>query len=223
MRTATRQVVHRACSNSQMRSKTRDKVLKAGKDLFNEQSTAAVSIEDIAAAARVSASDLHAHFRDKQEIIRALFDEYIHALDGDWRPAKDPAKNIAMVVKNLAELNKMRWEYRFVNRELILLVRADSRIRAAYQATFERRFSELRVLVQQMVLQDLVRVPRLPRTIDDLLMNVWLISDSWFSHMELTGDPTDADHANRVNDVLMVSLEPYLTDQGRELFEKFAQ
>jgi AcrR family transcriptional regulator len=206
-----------------MSSRTRAKILKAAKDLFNEQGTAPVHTDDIAAAARISPDDLRAQFRDKQEIVRTLFDEYIHSLDGGWRPAQDPARNIALVVKNLARLNQLRWEYRFANRELLQLAHADQRIRAAYRRVYERRFSELRVLVQQMVLQDLVRVPRLPRTIDDLVMNVWLISDSWFWHMELTGDPADPDHAGRINDILMVTLDPYFTDKGRELFEKLTQ
>ncbi|ALG07884.1 TetR/AcrR family transcriptional regulator [Kibdelosporangium phytohabitans] len=208
---------------SKASAKTRDKVLEAARALFNEQSTAAVSLDDIATAAKISPEDLAHHFREKQEIVRALFDQYWRALDGRWYPDKDPARNVAMMVRNLKDMTTLRWDFRFFQREMLLLLRADTRLRSAYEAVSERRFSEMRVFAQQLVLQDMVRVPRLPRTIDDLLMAVWLITEGWQAYLDLTGTPADQDQVGRLDDLLMVAIDPYLTDRGRELFEKLAQ
>ncbi|ONI79286.1 hypothetical protein ALI144C_26020 [Actinosynnema sp. ALI-1.44] len=198
-------------------------MLDAARSLFNEQCTADVSLDDIAEAARISPEDLSYHFRDKPEIIRALFELYGRALDGRWYPSKDPAKNVAVMARNLTEMSSLRWDYRFFQREMTLLLRADPRLRAAYDAVSERRLSEMRVFAQQLVLQDMVRVPRLPRTLDDLLMAVWLISEGWQAWLDVTGTPASPDDVGRLNDLLMVVIDPYLTDQGRELFEKLVQ
>ncbi|MCE7012067.1 TetR family transcriptional regulator [Kibdelosporangium philippinense] len=198
-------------------------MLKAAIELFNRTSTADVSVEDIAVAARMTPVELSAHFRDKPAIIRALFDQYISSLDGLWRPEKDPRKNVAKMTKNLVLLDKERWEYRFIHRELPLLVRADARFKAIYDALYSRRISEIRVFIQQLVLQDLMRVPRLPRTIEDLITTFWLVADGWHTFLEVTGDPYDPVQMARINDMLMVVIDPYLTDEGRELFEKLTQ
>ncbi|MBP2331035.1 AcrR family transcriptional regulator [Kibdelosporangium banguiense] len=205
--------------SSKTSERTRLKVLEAARELFNERGTAAVSTNHIAAEAGISPGNLYYHFRDKQQIIRALFDRYSGELDNRWAPDPDAEHNIATLGRNLAEGAELSWAYRFFQRELMVLLRADVELRAAYDVVYERRFSEMRGFAQELVRQNMVRVPRPPRTIDDLIAALWLIADGWQSLLDLTGDPTDQHQVARVTDLLMVVLEPYLTDEGRRLFE----
>jgi hypothetical protein len=108
------------------------------------------------------------------------------------------------------------WEYRFLQRELLALLRADPPLRASYEAVYERRLSELREFAEQLVWQKMVRAPSPPRTIEDLVVAVWLISEGWLPFLELTGNPQDEHQVARVTDLVMVTLEPYLTDAGRK-------
>ncbi|MCE7011309.1 TetR/AcrR family transcriptional regulator [Kibdelosporangium philippinense] len=205
--------------SSKTSERTRLKVLEAARDLFNERGTAAVSTNHIAAGAGISPGNLYYHFRDKQQIIHALFDRYARELDDRWRPDRDAGKNLAVLGRNLAEAAALSWEYRFFQREMLVLLRADDRLRAAYDVVYERRFSEQRSFAQELVLQNVIRVPQLPRTIDDLITALWLVAEGWQPFLDLTSDPTDEQQVARVTDLLMVVLEPYLTDEGRRLFE----
>jgi AcrR family transcriptional regulator len=205
--------------SSKTSERTRLKVLEAARELFNERGTAAVSTNHIAAEAGISPGNLYYHFRDKQQIIRALFDRYSGELDDRWAPGHDAGKNVTTMGRNLARTAELGWQYRFFQRELLVLLRADDQLRAAYDVVYRRRFSELRTFGQELVLQNMIRVPRLPRTLDDMIAALWLISDGWQSFLDLTGDPTDENQVARVTDLLMVVLEPYLTDEGRRLFE----
>jgi AcrR family transcriptional regulator len=58
---------------------TRDNILDAALELFNEQGTAAVSTNHIAAAINISPGNLYYHFRNKQDIIRSLFERLFAA------------------------------------------------------------------------------------------------------------------------------------------------
>lgn len=56
--------------------KTRDRILKTSLALFNSEGEAQVSTVDIAAVLGISPGNLYYHFRGKEAIIEALFDEF---------------------------------------------------------------------------------------------------------------------------------------------------
>jgi AcrR family transcriptional regulator len=56
--------------------KTRDKILKTALALFNEEGEAQVSTVDIAAVLGISPGNLYYHFKGKEAILEALFDEF---------------------------------------------------------------------------------------------------------------------------------------------------
>lgn len=56
--------------------KTRDRILRAALALFNEEGEAQVSCIDIAAVLDISPGNLYYHFRGKEPIIEALFDDF---------------------------------------------------------------------------------------------------------------------------------------------------
>jgi AcrR family transcriptional regulator len=53
---------------------TRDAIVKAARKMFASKGYDASSIDDIAAAARVTSGALYHHFRNKREIMRAVFE-----------------------------------------------------------------------------------------------------------------------------------------------------
>lgn len=56
--------------------KTRDKILKTSLALFNSEGEAQVSTVDIAAVLSISPGNLYYHFKGKEAIIEALFDDF---------------------------------------------------------------------------------------------------------------------------------------------------
>ena len=61
---------------------THDRILDTALRLFNQSGTAAVSTNHIAAALGMSPGNLYYHFRNKEAIIRDLFEQqYAHRAD----------------------------------------------------------------------------------------------------------------------------------------------
>src|SRR5262245_4127398 len=55
---------------------TRERIREAAKHLFHSSSVAAVTIDQIAAAAGVSRPTFYVHFKDKDEVIREIVEVY---------------------------------------------------------------------------------------------------------------------------------------------------
>jgi AcrR family transcriptional regulator len=195
--------------------RTRRRILDTARELFNEQGTATVSTNRIAAVINMSPGNLYYHFRDKQAIIRGLFDLYAREFDNRWPRDQDAGKNLAILGRNLVSSADVSWRYRFLGRELMALLRADPDLRAAYETVYDRRMSEWVMFAELLVWQRMLRAPLPPRTLRDLVVAIWLVAEGWLPFLDLTGDPTDAVQAARGTDVVMVVLEPYLTAEGR--------
>jgi len=194
---------------------TRARILDTARELFNDLGTATVSTNRIAAATDMSPGNLYYHFRDKQAIIRGLFDQYASHFDNRWQPADDAAKNLDTLGRNLVAASDSSWRYRFLQRELMALLRADPELRAAYETVYRRRMSEWSVFAELLVWQNMLRAPLPPQTLQDLVVAIWLIAEGWLPFLDLTGDPTDPDQARRGTNLVMVALEPYLTTEGK--------
>ena len=107
---------------------THDRILDTALRLFNQSGTAAVSTNHIAAALGMSPGNLYYHFRNKEAIIRALFEQQfahwdaIYSLPNDRMPTLD---DLQRLVDNTFPIS---WNYRFIYRELIALLRRDDEL-----------------------------------------------------------------------------------------------
>ena len=194
---------------------TRARILDAARSLFNERGTAAVSTNHIAAAAGLSPGNLYYHFADKNEIIRDLHARYAAAHEDRWRPDPDGRVSLATLRRNIAEGAALAWQYRFFEREILALLRADPQLRAAYRAVYERRLQQWLTFAERLVARGLIRPPRPPGTLRHLATAVWLIAESWLAFLDVVGNPEDPDEVGQGTDLILVAIDPYLTARGR--------
>jgi AcrR family transcriptional regulator len=196
---------------------TRQRILQAARRLFNDRGTSSVSTNHIAAATGISPGNLYYHFRDKHDIIRALHAQYAAAHEDRWEPSPDPGQNLARLGENLTAGMELAFQYRFFEREILALLRADPKLRAAYREFYQRRLAQWVAFGEHLVAQGVLRPPRPPRTIGDLAVAIWLIAESWIGFLDLTGDPQDPRQVARGADLVLVALDPYLTAKGRRV------
>jgi AcrR family transcriptional regulator len=190
--------------------RTRDRVLDTALRLFNEQGTAAVSTNRIAAADGLSPGNLYYHFAGKQEIIRALHDRYAAAHEELWDAVSPGQASLALLRANVALGMDLAWQYRFLERELLALLRADPQLRARHRDVYERRLGQWVWIGEQLVAKGILRPPRPPATLADLATAIWLIGTNWLPFLEITGDPQAPEQVTRGSDIVLAVLEPYL-------------
>jgi AcrR family transcriptional regulator len=190
--------------------KTRERILAAALRLFNEQGTAAVSTNHIANELGMSPGNLYYHFRNKEEIIRALFEQQFALWDVLYTLPDDRLPTLADMQHLVRATFAMSWDYRFMYRELIALLRRDEELQRRWVEVRTRGFAGFHELVEQFVAAGVLRAPETPQTVQRLAELCWLISEFWLASVEVSGQTVDAAQMDHGVALMLQVLEPFL-------------
>jgi AcrR family transcriptional regulator len=162
---------------------TQFRILQAALELFNEHGTAAVSSNRIAERARLSKGNLQYHFRNKREIIFAVFQQAIGEMDAGWyRDHLAPTLEhmAAMFVRQLQLILK----YRFFYREMADLLRQDPQLRKRFADNRERRLRDIEKFMLALQARGLMRFPPDPQRLRSIIDVTWIVNENWLNYMD---------------------------------------
>ena len=190
--------------------KTAERILASALQLFNESGTAAVSTNHIAAALGMSPGNLYYHFHNKEEIIRALFEQQFARWDELYSEPADRLPTLGDLQQIVRATFATAWEYRFIYRELIALLRRDEQLRRRWVAIRARGFAGFRELVEVFGAAGVLRVPDDPAVVTRLAELCWLISEFWLASVEVSGETVDAAQMDRGVGLMLQVLDPFM-------------
>jgi len=189
---------------------TKERILQAATNLFNESGTAAISTNHIAAALNMSPGNLYYHFRNKEEIIRAVVEQIIASWDRVWADAAVGEASLdqlkAMLRRNFAVL----WGYRFFFRELLVLLQHDPELKDRFQSARQRRIAELKGLFQRYIGAGVLRPPDNDADLSTVLSICMLINNQWLIEVAIEGDAVTPEQIERGVALILFMWRPYL-------------
>lgn len=204
-------------------SKTKEKILHTSLALFNERGERAVTTNHIAAELNISPGNLYYHFRNKQEIIRELFEQYkqeiieVLSLPADHRALTNNDK-----ISYFQGLSEKLWSYRFLHRDVYHLLDTNSDFKTMYPDLAGKVMQQGQKIYQGFVDAGLMKMT--PSEIEALIINVWIVLTNWANFLYMSGHLDEQQHSK---DLVwqglrqMVFLEgPYLTGESRETYER---
>jgi AcrR family transcriptional regulator len=191
---------------------TRLRIVETARRLFNKQGTKPISTNHIAKELSISPGNLYYYFRNKEEIIREIFDQ----LDSEW--AHHWVRDHPPLLEDLVDLtNKalfVMWDYRFMNRELGALLQRDPVLRRRYRASRKKRMAESEVFLQGLVASGVIRKPEDPDTLPALLTIMWLIPENWLAYMDIWGKTINKKTVQESIDLFFRVMRPYLSEEA---------
>jgi AcrR family transcriptional regulator len=186
---------------------TRDRILDAALALFNEHGAAPVSTNHIAAALGISPGNLYYHFRNKEAIVRDLFERLYARWDAAFALPDDRPPTMADLVRLVRANYAVMWEYRFVYRELIPLIRRDETLRERWLVVRRRGYAGFHALVGIFVAAGVLRAPADATAVDRLADLCWLLSEFWLPSLEAGGLPVDGAQLERAVGLMLHVLD----------------
>jgi AcrR family transcriptional regulator len=199
---------------------TKQKILDAALVLFNEKGATEVSTKHLATALNMSPGNLYYHFGNKEEIIYALFTAYDEATKALFLLPSDNFLSMAHL-EGLIEGNfTLQWQYRFLFRDLLTLLRRDPQLNSAYLLHRNLGFQNSRQLILLFAQNGIIAPIQDEQELETLNRLIWMISDFWLPSLELGGETVNPERfkqgialLRRVSQAIPQTVDPKPQDQ----------
>ena len=200
--------------------KTKDKIIATAIDLFNIHGTKAISTNHIAKEMGISPGNLYYHFRSKNDIIRAISDNFSNELGSALKIQLDTISDFSSNLTSLFNrFFKIQQSYQFLFLEGVHLTKQDSRLLDNY--------TNLRSLIKKgyhELLSNLVKIKIMKRQslniIDELLDTQWIIMWYWINHTILDRNTYDDFQIKKGIKLSFSIIKPQLTSIGKVAFDR---
>ncbi|MDE2617223.1 MAG: TetR/AcrR family transcriptional regulator [Burkholderiales bacterium] len=129
--------------------RTAQRIQEAALALFNRYGEPNVSTTQIAAELGISPGNLYYHYPAKDGLVNTLFEQYEQALAG-LLPAAGDVRDVEGAWFFMHSLFERIWEYRFLYRDLNLLLSRNRRLEAGIQQTLHDQTVALSTLLARL-------------------------------------------------------------------------
>ncbi len=202
-----------------MSMKTRDKIIQASIELFNEQGERNVTTNHIAAHLGISPGNLYYHFRNKEDIILSIYEEYARNLLLDTFPQVNPEmKPLDTIILYMDAVFQALMKFRFFYANLPVLLAKNPLLHEKYvevQHTISKRLSEM---LQSLREADMMTFE--DDELADIVSILRLINTFWLSFYQTQNENTEINDSVFLEGVLkiLVLLRPYITASAKADF-----
>lgn len=166
---------------------TKTRILDTALALFNERGTASVTTNHIAEALGMSPGNLYYHFRNKAEIVRALFARITAAWATNYAVAPGTMPTVQIMEGMVAGNFEIQARYRFFFRDLTLLLNADPELAAAYRANRSAGIGNTTFLLSLFAEAGVLTPVGDADALDDVVQLLWLVGDFWLVFKDTGG------------------------------------
>jgi AcrR family transcriptional regulator len=206
--------------------RTRERILDLSLRLFNEIGEPNVTTSAISDEMNISPGNLYYHFRNKDDITNAIFEDFEKEMDNLLSAPSKREINFEDAWFFLHLLFEQIWKYRFVYRDINDLLSRNRKLEVHFKEIVEKKQNAARLLCKSLVKTGAMKASE--REIESLATNMVVVTTHWLSFEYIRNARRFADPgyqsaalARGAYQVLAL-VAPYLEQEPRALFEKLA-
>jgi len=193
----------------------RERIIEASRDLFNERGVGSVTTNHIAAHLSISPGNLYYHFRNKEEIIRAIFPRGADAARAAIALPEQGTITAADVGRyHLAGIRTL-WEFRFLFHDPRELLARDPALAEPFRELQRSVIQQFSTLFERLIAQSQMRRPDPPEDLLRVATNAFLLWSTWLNFVMTSRSEPYVEPGDVANGALQgfLTFAPYL-DEG---------
>ena len=197
--------------------KTRDRILHTSLQLFNEHGEPRITTNHIADEMDISPGNLYYHFRNKDEIIWLLFEQFERRMDSTLQVPERRIPDMEDMWLYLHLVFENIWEYRFLYRDLDNILSRSKKLRNHFRRIMERKISTATTICQGLVVAGVMNATA--EDISALARNIAVIATYWLNFENINaGVRHDSERLARGVYQVLSLVVPFLQEPARALF-----
>ncbi len=194
---------------------TKDRILDAALELFNDGGFARITIRDIAASTQMSTGNLAYHYKNKDFIIEALFTR--------MKAERERLLSEAQAVPSFENINiqfvkllQLASKHRFFYIDTVDIMRAYPKLAAIHRQHINKDIDYLKAMIAYSLGIGNVKPEPEPGYYDSLAHSIWMGIFFWLQQAQIRGVAADPEAARRS---MWALVTPHLTEEGLHLFQ----
>ena len=205
------------------RRRTRERIIELSHRLFNEFGEPNVTTSMIGDEMDISPGNLYYHFRNKDEIVNAIFEDFEREMDALLATPAHRRVTVEDAWLFLHLVFELIWKYRFIYRDLNDLLTRNRLIETHLRRILDASLGVARGLARG--LREAGDLSAGDAEIEALAQNMVLVATYWlsFEYVRNPRSPIDGAAMGRGAYHAMCMLAPYLEGDARALFERLAK
>lgn len=197
--------------------KTRDRILSASLALFNEEGEARQSAVDIANVLQMSPGNLYYHFKGKDAIIRALFDNFEHEMRIILRGSRGKITSIEDNWVYTYIILEEVFDFRFFYRNLGELLARYPDLAVRFRALLAEKRQAITHFLDELDKRGVVFLgPRMNDVITDQILSAMTF---WLSLDVIVGTTTPSALIHKTVFQIMALVTPHMGEQGMTVMQ----
>jgi AcrR family transcriptional regulator len=157
---------------------TKDRIIETAIRLFNTCGTSRVTTNHIAEEMGISPGNLYYHYRNKEEIIRCIWEKMTSEIHVPFE-YKDLAPDERGLADFLFQFFRVKYDYRFFWLEMAVLIEKDPVLKERYLARSRMLLDVYKTAVDNWAEKGCLRHSMSDEERNALVENTWFISQFW--------------------------------------------
>lgn len=203
--------------------RTRERILEAALDLFNEYGVPGVATATIAETMNISPGNLYYHFHSKDKIIEALFAQFKQEIESTLTAPESRTTHAEDIWLFLHLLFEAIAKFRFVYRDLNELLSRHRFLEVQFRRILDHKVRTATVIMKGLVKSGAMKAT--PTEIETLATTMTMVASYWLSFAYARDPRSPLDGRTLASGAFyVISLAaPYLAPRERQLFDDLAK
>lgn len=209
--------------------KTREKILQAALELYNEHGVyhphgeGSVTARAIAEKVGISDGNLRYHFPTKEDIVFGLYMALVQELDQGIGKAHHPPINLKSLFQMMIHTYESLYRYRFLMLDFVAIMRRIESISAHFRELSKFRRGQFENIVSQLVRDGIFLPEKLPGQYQVFYEQFQIMSDFWISSAEILYEGEENEKTVHYARMVFSSLVPFLSEKGMVAYRQIIE